>query len=1174
LEKEILEAGKASSLVFLGDNIYPAGLPDDESKKYAKAEARILAQLRILEDYKGRAIFIPGNHDWAGGVKDRDEILSNQEKYIEDYLDEKDVFLPEDACPGPIEVPLADDVVMIILDTQWWLNVNPEINLSEYCEYSDLESVGELKRNILRNLRDLILKNSDKKIIIAGHHPLVSAGNHGGHFHWPENLFPLLSVNKYLYLPLPGFIYTGYRSFLGAGQDLAHPEYKAYRVAIMQLLKDQPDLIYVAGHEHNLQYRMINNFHHVVSGSGSKLTYAANLKDYEFTKEVPGFSKIDIYENGDVWLKFVMPDQENPDLTQYYSSKLFNKPASTKDIKPHASEDVNYKDSLISIPASLKYEASKTTRFLMGENYRKEWAQPISPRFFDISKEKGGLEIIKRGGGEQTKSFRMEAADGKQYVLRSVEKYVETALPDEVQETFAVDVVQDGISHAHPFAAITVPPMAEAVGVYHTNPEIVYVPDDPNLGMYREDVSGRLYLYEERPAGDWRDQKSFGYSKKIENTGKVLKKTMEDHEHVVDQDWVLKSRLFDLVIGDWDRHEDQWRWASFKKKGETVYQPIPRDRDQVYFKTEGPLIWLVNRNWAVRKMQGFDYDIKDMNGLNLNSMYFDRSFMNEPDLDSWINTAELIQTKLTDEVIEKAVNEFSEEIFQYSGDEIIDILKVRNNKLQQFAADLYSLLAEKVDVVGTEEKELFDVRRIDRDQTDVTVYGLSKKGKIQDTLYHRIFKTDETKEIRLYGLKGKDRFHFSGDVKKGIRIRAIGGKGHDTFIDSSSVSGLGKKTKIYDVKGKSDMILGKESRNLTSKDPKVNQYDRKQFRYNTVMPLVTLAYNIDDGLWFGGGAKINTYNFRDSTVQKITAKYAIATNSFSVSYDALFSSIFKGWDFMFFGEINYPQFTNNYFGLGNETEKITDDKNYYRVRYKYVFVNPLLRKRVAEHIDIMGGVFYLSGKVEDTPDRYISDFDQNGLDSSIFDRYQYGGVNAILHFDSRNSKIFPQTGLLWDTEARYVAGITSNAGNYTRITTDFRYYFSFHKNPRTVFAYRIGGGVNYGDYEFYQANSLGGKTNLRGFRANRFSGDKSFYQNIEIRYKVANFKNYAITGHAGLVGFWDLGRVWLKGEDSKQWHNGFGAGAWISPFDAVVLILTYNRSVEDQMVVFYMNFLF
>jgi len=1173
LKKQILQAGEESCLVFLGNNIYPKGLPDEQNKKYNDAESRILAQLKILDEYPGKVFFIPGNRDWARGIKKGDKYLENQEKFVEDYLDDANVFLPDDACPGPVEVTLKDDIVLIILDTRW-LNSEHEFDRNEYCEYTDLETVDELKRHILRNLRDLILKNQDKKIIIAGHHPLKSAGNFGGHFHWPENIFPLLGVNKYLYIPLPGFLYTGYRSFLGASQDLAHPEYKAYRKSVTSILEEQTELIYVSGHEHNLQYRQIDNIHQVISGSGSKTGYAANLKDYEYTGEHMGFSKINVYSNGEIWLEFWAPDENTGEARIVYNNKLFTKPVPEK---PKLEEEIvliDFSDSTMIAPASLKYETKKIVRFLMGENYRDEWSQPIEVRVFDISKEKGGLEIIKRGGGEQTKSYRMQASDGKQYVLRSIEKYVETALPDEVQETFAVDVVQDGISHAHPYAAITVPPMADAAGVYHTNPEVVFVPDDPNLGMYRTDMANRLYLYEERPAGNWEDQPSFGYSKDIVSTGKVLKKTMDKHNHLVDQQWVLKSRTFDLLIGDWDRHEDQWRWASFKKSGKTIYRPIPRDRDQAYFKAEGPMIWIVNRKWAVRITQGFEYDIKDMGGLNFNGKFFDRSFLNQPSLEDWLRKSNDLQTKMTDSVIENGIKVFPEEIFQYSGEEIIDKLKVRREKLPEFSEELYMILARQVDVVGTDDRELFDVKRLNDGKTDLTVYGLNKKNKITDTIYHRIFNKEETKEVRLYGLNGKDKFLFTGDVNKGIKFRAIGGKGHDTFTDSSRVRGWSKKTLVYDIKGKNDLYLGRESRNLTSRNPDVNEYNRKQFKYNFVMPLVTFAYNVDDGIFIGGGAKISTFNFRDSTIQKITAQYAFATSSFNISYEGLFSSVFQGWDLIFLGEINYPQYTDNFFGLGNETVKETDDKDYYRVRYKYITANPLLRRRLNDNIDLQAGAFYLSGKVEDTPGRFISDFEESGLDSTIFDRYQYWGINLLLNIDTRNDKIFPQTGLLWNSEARYTGGITSNAGDFVKILSDLRYYFSFNKNPRTVFVYRIGGGMNFGQYEFYQANTLGGKTNLRGYQATRYSGDHSFYQNIEIRYKVANFKSYALTGHAGLVGFYDLGRVWYDGENSKKWHSGFGAGGWISPFKAVVVVLTYNWSVDDQMVQFYFNFLF
>src|SRR5215210_1288669 len=42
-------------------------------------------------------------------------------------------------------------------------------------------------------------------------------------------------------------------------------------------------------------------------------------------------------------------------------------------------------------------------RFVLGESYRKLWAAPVKMKVFYLQKEKGGLTILQRGGGLQTK---------------------------------------------------------------------------------------------------------------------------------------------------------------------------------------------------------------------------------------------------------------------------------------------------------------------------------------------------------------------------------------------------------------------------------------------------------------------------------------------------------------------------------------------------------------------------------------------------------------------------------------------------------------------------------------------------------------------------------------------------------------------------------------------------
>ncbi len=93
----------------------------------------------------------------------------------------------------------------------------------------------------------------------------------------------------------------------------------------------------------------------------------------------------------------------------------------------------------------------------------------------------------------QTRSLRLEDKTGKQWVLRSIEKYPANALPIELRGTYIDDFVTDQVSASHPYGAFVVPTMAEAVNVYHTNPKLVYLPDDPWLGIYQSDFSEGLY---------------------------------------------------------------------------------------------------------------------------------------------------------------------------------------------------------------------------------------------------------------------------------------------------------------------------------------------------------------------------------------------------------------------------------------------------------------------------------------------------------------------------------------------------------------------------------------------------------------------------------------------------------------------------------------------------------
>ncbi|MBC7914269.1 MAG: hypothetical protein H7Y07_09105, partial [Pyrinomonadaceae bacterium] len=145
------------------------------------------------------------------------------------------------------------------------------------------------------------------------------------------------------------------------------------------------------------------------------------------------------------------------------------------------------KDS-ITVPGSSLFKINGGKKFWMGANYREEWKTPIKVPVIDLSKENGGLTPVKRGGGKQTRSLRVADPNGKEYNFRSIQKFITSkTLPADLQSEAAEDLVADGVSASYPYAALSMPVLAEAAGVPYLKSKVVYIPDDPGLGEHRKD---------------------------------------------------------------------------------------------------------------------------------------------------------------------------------------------------------------------------------------------------------------------------------------------------------------------------------------------------------------------------------------------------------------------------------------------------------------------------------------------------------------------------------------------------------------------------------------------------------------------------------------------------------------------------------------------------------------
>lgn len=1182
LFKEKLKAANSNSTVlFLGDNLYPSGVPPRADKNKRKAaEAHLDAQVNALENFKGQSYFIPGNHDWyKEGVRG----VNRQEKYIEEALnkgveneeDWAEHFLPDDGCSGPKIVELSDNLILIIVDSQWWLtDWDKEPKINDGCDI-------KTRAAFAAQFADAIKDYKNQNIVIATHHPIASYGPHGGRTSVKDHLFPLTSISKNLYLPLPGLgsIFQGIRTSGISAQHVNNANNRDLQNALMEPAEANGEYIFVAGHEHTLQYIKKNGQHIVVSGAGSKTSKTTAGKDALLTYGQTGFSKIDFYEDGSAWIEFWATSENYVEgeliLRQQMKGplpkpSLENIPTSFPDYESGAETSNQFP-----ITSSVK-DVTKFGNFMLGEHYRKVYLEKYDFPTLDLAKFKGGLRVIKKGGGRQTNSLRLMNKAGQEYVMRSMTKDITRGIPHPFNQMPMITYLfQDSYLATQPFAPLVIPTLSHAANVYHANPIIYYVPKQPVLGIHNDNFGGEVYIVEERASKSWPEMQGFGNAEKFVSTFSLAEKRVSSQNHHIDQNWVARSRLFDLLIGDWDRHEDQWRWTVTPQEGKNkLYRPIPRDRDQAFSKNDGYVVKLLSSyNTFLRQLADYGDELNKPEWGTYNTRFFDHDFLNELSWEEWQKEVAYIQANVTDEVIEKAFAKFPQRVQEISAEEIKRILKVRRNNLPTIAADFYGQLAKKIMVHGSNKKEYFEVKRIDDEHTEVSIFDLDKKGKKKDVhLYHRVVNTSETEEVFLYGLDGDDVFHFSGTANDGVVFRVVGGAGNDEFIDESIVGGGGKKDKFYDSKNGNTLKLGSEGKNLTSNVASNNIYDRRgnQYDENIFFALPLIALNEDDGIVIGLTGLWQKQGFNKSRYarqHKLGGKFAFATKGLEIKYNGVFIESAGQWDFVINTILRNDLYSFNFFGLGNETHR-NDELNldYYRVRQSHAYLDFGWQRRFANDV----GLFSIrpmveQNEIQETNGRFI-DSDDNGLDPSDLETKMYGGLVMGLGLENVDNVIAPGKGFRINTEIKVQNNLSGGERQFGILASDFTLYQPFDEGRRVVLASRIGTALIRGDYDFFFAPVLGQKTNLRGFLRDRYRGETSYFHTTDLRITVASVYNPILPFTLGFTGSFDYGRVWQPDENSDLWHSSFGGGIWIAPLNLAIVSLSYHVSDDDKLI--------
>ncbi|HEX9151360.1 MAG TPA: ShlB/FhaC/HecB family hemolysin secretion/activation protein, partial [Flavobacterium sp.] len=880
-----------------------------------------------------------------------------------------------------------------------------------------------------------------------------------------------------------------------------------------------------------------------------------------------GYTTLTVYENGTAKVSFY--GQENNKEKLIFEQFVLDKKEDYSIKKSPTSFD---KTTIASIYTEQQTKKSAFYKFFFGNHYRKYYSLPIEVKTATIDTLFGGLTPKRAGGGHQSKSLQLFDKNGKEYVMRALKKstarflqsvaFKDQFIQNDFEDTYADDLLSDFYTTSHPYTPFAVSNLAEKIGVAHTNPVLYYIPKHQALKEFNASYGDALYMVEERPNDTQITVKSFGKPTAIISTADVLKNLHKDEKYSVDESSYIKARLFDMLIGDWDRHADQWRWGEYKEGKKIIYKPIPRDRDQAFTKYDGALLSILMNMPALRHMQTFKAKIKNVKWLNREPYPLDLAFLKTADEKEWVLQAQYIQENLSDAAIDGAFNSLPAAVQDKTIEGIKQQLKVRKTQLQHYATDYYKVLQKTVLIVGTDKKDKFIIRHEAKNTLKIEVYRL--KNESEELLYTKDFTAGKTNNIWIYGLDDDDIFEVKGKSNSGINLRLIGGQDNDSYLVEN-----GNKVKITDFKSKTNTYsVDSKTKVLLTDDYETSLYDYTKPKYNAFSGLPSIGYNPDNGIKLGFIANYTVTKFNQNPyTQKhiLKANYFFATDGYELNYTAHFPKSAGKWDLDLETEFTSPNFTINYFGYGNES--VNNDEtfgmDYNRVRLRTIRIMPSIKKMGKYGSSIFFQTSFERISVEETPDRFINI--PGIVNPDVFDGQKFAGATLKYSFENYDLPAFPTMGMGFSIAGSWKMNLNDTKRNFPSLESKLNFNHKIDANGKLVLATIVKAKVLLNDnFDFYQGATLGGDYDLRGFRNERFLGNRSFYQSSDLRWNLGQIKRSVLPMTYGILGGFDYGRVWQKNENSDKWHQSVGGGLWLNSLNALTARITYFKSADEE----------
>ena len=783
-----------------------------------------------------------------------------------------------------------------------------------------------------------------------------------------------------------------------------------------------------------------------------------------------------------------------------------------------------------------QYRAGGLHSLLLGREYRALWTTPVTIPVLDLRTFAGGLTPISKGGGQQTRSLLLRAPDGREFFFRSIDKDPSATLPPELRPTVAGGVVRDQTSSAFPTAPLVVGPLLKAAGILHAESHLYALPRDASLGEFHTEFGGLVGFLQERIGGSRGPGARWGGANEIIDSEALFNRITASPSDRVDTRAFATARLFDLLIGDWDRHAGQWRWVRLGGAVPRRWVPIPEDRDQAFVKYDGVLLGVARQ--TAPQLTNFGPSYPYLPGATWNGRELDRRILVELDWPEWESAAVGLQAALTDEVIDNAVRALPSEHYALSGDRLVQALRARRDQLLEAARGYYELLAKQVDVYATDGADSAAIERQPDGAVELTIQGPGAHA--SDPYFKRRFSPRTTNEIRVFLGRGEDRAIVRG-ASAGPLVRILGGEGEDQLIDSTR----GGKEHFYDEPGAPLRTAGfaeKVDRHpyIAPRKDSTALPPRDWGKRWTASTWATLGP--DMGLVIGGGRTLTLYGFRKNpyaSQHRFRAGLATGPKTYRVDY----RGDFRRENFSGHAEILVRASgidVISFHGFGNEIEA-PGNNEFYRVTQDAISIQPSLVLPLGSRASLRLGPILKYASTDRRPGRFLASL------SNLYGAGSFGelGAELALEFDSRNRTHGATRGMTVEIGGRAYPAVWHVDSAFGELHGEVTTYLTPPVAFQPTLALRAGGRKLWGRYPFFEAAFIGGTSSVRLGRVNRYAGDAAVYGNAELRLPLAKVM-LVLPADLGVFGLADAGRVFVEGESSDKWHTAFGGGLWLS----------------------------